>query len=119
VKSYLYVQDCIGATLTAAERHHDEQGAFVYNVGCEETQTVDDSIALITEHLSLSPEIEYTGGARGWVGDSPVIELDTTRIAGLGWRPRVTIRQAAIRTLEWFDANEYAWRDAVAEGALS
>jgi UDP-glucose 4-epimerase len=118
-KSYLYVQDCIAATLTAAKRHHDEPGAFVYNVGSEETQTVDDSIALIAEHLSLSPEIEYTGGARGWVGDSPVIHLDTTRIGALGWRPRLTIGQAAMRTLEWFDANEYAWRDAVAEAALS
>ncbi len=119
VKSYLYVQDCIDATLTAAGHHEDEQGAFVYNIGCEETQTVDDSIALVAEHLSLAPEIEYTGGARGWVGDSPVIHLDTARIADLGWRPRVTIRQATIRTLEWFDANEYAWRDAVVEGALS
>jgi UDP-glucose 4-epimerase len=118
-KSYLYVQDCIDAILAAAERHHDEPGAFVYNIGSDETQTVDDSVALIAAHLSASPEIEYTGGARGWVGDSPVIHLDTTRIGALGWRPTLTIRQAAIRTLEWFDANEYAWREALAEGAVS
>jgi UDP-glucose 4-epimerase len=118
-KSYLYVQDCLDAILVAAEHHAGQAGAFVYNLGCDETHTVDDSISIITEYLSVSPMVEYAGGVRGWVGDSPLIHLDTTRIRGLGWRPRLTIRQATIRTLEWFDANEYAWRDTVAEGALS
>lgn len=118
-KSYLYVQDCIGAILTAAERHRSEPGAFVYNIGSDETQTVDESVALIADHLSLSPEIEYAGGARGWVGDSPVIRLDIARIGALGWRPSLTIREATMCTLEWFDANEYAWREALTEGALS
>jgi UDP-glucose 4-epimerase len=118
-KSYLYVQDCVSAVLTATERHHDEPGAFVYNIGSDETLAVDDSIALVSAHLSSYPEIEYTGGARGWVGDSPVIHLDIGRISALGWRPTLTIRQAAVRTLEWFDANEYTWRDAVMSQALS
>lgn len=117
-KSYLYVQDCIGAILTAAEHHRDEPGAFVYNIGSDETQFVDDSIAIVTQHLGLSPEIEYTGGSRGWVGDSPLIHLDIARISALGWRPTSTIRQAAVRTLAWFDANEYTWREAVQAGAL-
>ena len=65
---------------------------------------------IIAEHLSLSPEIEHTGGRRGWTGDSPLIQLDVDRIRGLGWRPRLTIREALVRTLEWLDANEYAWR---------
>jgi UDP-glucose 4-epimerase len=118
-KSYLYVQDCVSAMLTAAEHHHDEPGAFVYNVGSDETLAVDDSIALVSEHLSIAPEIEYAGGQRGWVGDSPVIHLDIGRIGALGWQPTLTIRQAAARTLAWFDANEYAWRDAVMSRALS
>jgi UDP-glucose 4-epimerase len=110
-KSYLHVQDCLSAILTAAERHDCEPGAHVYNLGTEETLLVDDSVRIITEHLSLSPEIEHTGGRRGWIGDSPLIHLDIGRIRGLGWRPRLTIRQAVVRTLEWLDANEYAWHD--------
>jgi UDP-glucose 4-epimerase len=111
-KSYLYVQDWVA-------RHDGVPGVSVYNVGSDETLTVDDSIAAVAGHLSLSPEIEYTGGARGWVGDSPVIHLDTTRIAALDWRARLTIREAVTRTLEWFDANEYVWRGAVMQGAFS
>jgi len=116
-KSYLYVQDCVDAILTAAEHHRDEPGAHVYNLGTDETIVVDESVAIITEHLGLSPEIEHTGGRRGWIGDSPLIHLDTKRIRGLGWEPRLTIPQALARTLEWFAANEYAWRDHVADGA--
>ncbi len=118
-KSYMYVQDCVSALLIAAERHEGDPAAHVYNLGTDETLLVDESVALIAEHLSVAPEIEHTGGRRGWVGDSPLINLDTTRIRGLGWRPRLTIEQALVRTLEWLDANEYAWRDEAMESALS
>ena len=80
---------------------------------------VDDSVAIIARHLLLSPRVEHTGGRRGWVGDSPLIRLDTTRIRALGWRPRLTIQQALARTLQWFDANQYAWREDPVESALS
>jgi UDP-glucose 4-epimerase len=117
-KSYLYVQDCVEAILTAAAHHRDEPGAHIYNLGTDETIVVDESVGIITGHLGLSPEIEHTGGRRGWIGDSPLIHLDTTRIRGLGWKPSLTIAQAVTRTLEWFDANEYAWREHVAVGAV-
>jgi UDP-glucose 4-epimerase len=117
-KSYLYVQDCVDAILTAAEHHQDEPGAHVYNLGTDETIVVDESVAIITEHLGLSPEIEHTGGQRGWIGDSPLIHLDTKRIRSLGWEPHLTIPQALARTLGWFDGNEYAWRDHAAKGAI-
>ncbi len=118
-KSYLYVQDCVAAILAAVDRHGEDPGAHIYNLGTDETLVVDESIALIAGHLSASPEIEHTGGRRGWVGDSPLIRLDTTRIRSLGWRPQLTIEQAVVRTLEWFDANEYAWAEQEIESALS
>jgi UDP-glucose 4-epimerase len=118
-KSYLYVQDCVDALLIAAEHHEAEAAVHVYNLGTDETLRVEDSVAIIAEHLSLSPAIEHTGGRRGWVGDSPLIRLDTTRIRGLGWQPQLTIEQALVRTLAWFDANEYAWRDEAMQSTLS
>ena len=54
-----------------------EPGVSIYNLGTDETVVVDESVAIITEHLGLSPEIEHTGGRRGWTGDSPLIHLDT------------------------------------------
>jgi UDP-glucose 4-epimerase len=110
-KSYLYVQDCIRAILTAVERHAQAPGAHVYNLGTDETIVLDESVAIITEHLGVSPEIVHTGGPRGWTGDSPLIHLDTARIRHLGWKPSLTIRQALVRTLQWLADSEYAWRD--------
>ena len=118
-KSYLYIQDCVSAILSVVEHHHDEPGAHIYNLGTDETIVVDDSVRIITEHLSLSPAIEHTGGQRGWTGDSPLIHLDTTRIRSLGWRPTLTIPEAVVRTLDWLQANEYAWRDEAPERVAS
>jgi UDP-glucose 4-epimerase len=115
-KSYLYVQDCASAILTAAGHHHEEPGVHIYNLGTDETVVVDESVALITEHLGVSPQVEHTGGRRGWTGDSPLIHLDCTKLRSLGWAPQLTIRESIIRTLDWLQANEYVWRDPAAEG---
>jgi UDP-glucose 4-epimerase len=116
-KSYLHVQDCLSAILIAAEHHNEDPGIHLYNLGTDETVVVDDSIRILTRHLSLAPRIEYAGGRRGWTGDSPLIRLDTTRIRKLGWRPLLTINQALLRTLEWLDANDYAWREHATQDA--
>ena len=111
-KSYLYVQDCVSAILTAVNAHRNDDGSLnVYNLGTDETVIVDDSIAVITEHLGVKPEIEHTGGRRGWAGDSPLIQLDCSAIRALGWAPTLTIPEAIVRTLEWLDANELILAD--------
>ena len=110
-KSYLYVRDCIAAILTAVRAHEDDRSAtHVYNLGTDETVTVVESVAAIASHLGVHPTLEYTGGRRGWPGDSPIIHLDCTRIRSLGWEPTLSIREAIVRTLEWLEANPYAWQ---------
>ena len=105
-KSYLYVQDCISAMVQLTEHHAEDPGSHVYNLGTDEVITVDESVQVITGHLGLNPLIEHTGGARGWVGDSPLILLDTSKLRSLGWRPELSIREAIIRTLRWLEATE-------------
>jgi len=114
-KSFLYVQDCIDAMLTAAERHREQPGAHIYNLGTDETVLIREEARTVAEHLALEPRLEFAGGRGGWLGDSPLIYLDTTRIRSLGWEPRLTIREGVLRTLRWLDANEYAWCDEVAQ----
>jgi UDP-glucose 4-epimerase len=116
-KSYLYVGDCVAAILAAVERHGQEPGAHIYNLGTQETIVVDESVKIIAEHLSLAPQIEHTGGQRGWTGDSPLILLDTTRIRGLGWEPKLTIEQGIVRTLDWLANNDYVWREQATASA--
>ena len=102
-KSYLYVQDCIDAMLVAVERARD--AVNIFNVGCESSCEVRESLSWICAALGLSPRIEYGGGDRGWVGDNPIIVLDTSRIRALGWKPRLTIREGVLATLDYLKAN--------------
>lgn len=104
-KSYLYVGDCIEAMQTVIERAKDK--VDIYNLGTDEYCMVDDSLGWITEHLGLKPQRRYSGGERGWVGDSPFIFLDTHKVRTLGWRPRLTIRQGIIRTLSYLQENQW------------
>ena len=111
-KSYLYVQDCIDAILhvtrlgTAKEAPHKTQ---IYNLGTTEYVQVNDSIGYICGALGLSPERQYTGGNRGWIGDNPFILLDTAKIRATGWKPKLTIEQGIVRTLEWLQANRWVY----------
>lgn len=104
-KSYLYVQDCIDAILTVLDRA--EARVNLFNLGAEEYCTVDESLGWICARLGLEPRRRYTGGDRGWIGDSPFIFLDTARARSLGWRARVSIREGVLRTLEYLQANPW------------
>jgi UDP-glucose 4-epimerase len=104
-KSYLYVHDCIDAMLTAVERA--SAPVNIFNLGAEEHCTVDDSLGWICAHLGVNPERCYTGGPRGWIGDSPFIFLDTTKIRALGWRPALSIRAGVLRTLMYLQENPW------------
>jgi UDP-glucose 4-epimerase len=79
----------------------------IYNLGTDEYCRVDDSLSWICAELGLNPVREYTGGERGWIGDSPFIFLDCTRIRALGWQPRVSIQDAVVRTLAYLQANDW------------
>ncbi len=105
-KSYLYVQDCIDAIFLALEK--SENKVNIFNLGTDEYCEVNDSIGWICEHLGLRPKLTYSGGERGWIGDSPFIFLDCSRIRALGWRPRLTIKQAVLATIKFVSADAAA-----------
>ena len=106
-KSYLYVQDCIDAILFVIEKAHAERKVNLFNLGTDEYCQVNDSIGWITEYLGLTPRLDYTGGERGWIGDSPFIFLDCGKIRELGWKPRLSIREGVIQTLRYLQANPW------------
>jgi UDP-glucose 4-epimerase len=104
-KSYLYVKDCVEAILTVVEKAKEPVG--VYNLGTDEYCQVNDSVGWITAKMGLEPKREYTGGERGWIGDSPFIFLDTKKVRSLGWAPKLSIRQGVEKTVEYLAANPW------------
>ena len=104
-KSYLHVDDCIDAMLLALDSTHEH--IAIFNLGTDEVCQVLDSVGWITARLKLSPQLSFSGGRRGWIGDNPLIYLDTSRIRSRGWRPKRSIREAVELTVDWLDANRW------------
>jgi len=106
-KSYLHVDDCIEAILLALRAGDDH--IAIFNLGTDEVCQVLDSVNWIVGRLSLSPQLSFSGGRRGWIGDNPLIHLDTSRIRGLGWQPKRSIKEAVEHTVDWLDANRWVF----------
>ena len=108
-KSYLHVDDCVDAMLTAIEKADDKINIF--NLGTDEYCQVRDSAKWIAARLGAEPTLTFTGGDRGWVGDNPFIFLDTRRMRALGWRPRLSIRESVELTVDWLKANAWVFSE--------
>ena len=106
-KSYLYIQDCLDAMLLALEKATDKVN--VLNLGVDGYCQVNDSIGWICESLKVKPTMQYSGGDRGWIGDNPFIFLETKRIQALGWKPKHTIREGVLKTMEFLKHNEWVF----------
>ena len=104
-KSYLYIQDCIDAMMCVIEKAHETIN--IYNLGTDEYCEVNNSVDWICEHLKLNPRKSYDGGEHGWVGDNPFIFLDTAKVCALGWKPKLTIQQGIIKTLDFLQKNHW------------
>jgi len=70
---------------------------------------VNDSIGWICEQLGVKPALEYAGGERGWIGDSPFIFLDARKMRALGWQPKLTIREGVVKTVEFLQENPWVF----------
>jgi UDP-glucose 4-epimerase len=104
-KSYLHVDDCIEAMLLALDMGHER--IAIFNLGTDEVCHLLDSVNWILGRLKLSPQLSFSGGRQGWIGDNPLIYLDISRIRGLGWQPRKSIREAVELTVDWLAANRW------------
>jgi len=106
-KSYLYVGDCLEAILAVIAKA--EGKVCIYNLGTDEFCQVNDSVGWICGELGLQPAREYSGGTRGWVGDSPFIYLDTRKVRALGWSPKLGIREGVVKTVAWIRQNPWVF----------
>lgn len=104
-KSYLYVQDCIDAILLVTQKAQEKVNIF--NLGTDEYCEVNQSIGWISETLDVHPTLVYSGGERGWIGDNPFIFLDCSKVRALGWKPRLTIHEGVVQTLQYLQENTW------------
>ena len=108
-KSYLYIQDCLDAMLFALEKSNESVN--VLNLGVDGYCEVNESIGWICEELGMTPKLEYSGGDRGWIGDNPFIFLDTSKIRDLGWKPKLSIKDGVLKTIQYLKTNEWVFEE--------
>ena len=104
VKSYLDVRDGVSGIFCAVDRFQGKKGIF--NLGHDAFLNVLDLARIVTSELGLDGvEFVTSGGERGWLGDSPVVHLETSRIKELGWVPRISIEEGIRATTRFLVEN--------------
>jgi UDP-glucose 4-epimerase len=99
IKPYLHVSDLVVAMLTARSVMTERLNFF--NVGGHTRCSVKRMAEIVVEEYGQPTEIVFTGGDRGWVGDVPSVEYDTSKIEAIGWRPELDSEAAVRRTAAW------------------
>jgi UDP-glucose 4-epimerase len=104
-KSYMYIGDCIDGIMLAYEKAQDNVN--ILNLGWEEYINVNKVADIITDELGLKDvKYVYTGGSRGWVGDSPLVHLSIEKLKAMGWQPKVSSEEGIRKTVRWLKENE-------------
>ena len=108
-KSYLHVSDCISAMQLAMS--HNSGPVSIYNLGINGYCEVRESISWITNELGLEPKISFGKEEKGWIGDNPLIHLDTSKICALGWTPKHTIEESVRDTIRFMRHNLWLFNE--------
>ncbi|MCX6774159.1 MAG: NAD-dependent epimerase/dehydratase family protein [Candidatus Micrarchaeota archaeon] len=89
-KSYLYIKDCIDATILAAEKQ--TKSFDIFNIGTEEKIRIRRIAELLCSGLGLSPQFKFTG-SEAWKGDVKLMLLDISKIKALGFSPKYSFEK--------------------------
>jgi UDP-glucose 4-epimerase len=99
-KPYVHVED----TLDGMEYGivHAKEHVNVYNLAVEDQTTVREITDWTIEAMGIPRggiDVQYGDSPRGWRGDVPQVQLDTRRMTALGWKPKLSSREAVKRTI--------------------
>ena len=96
-KSYVHVSDIVSAVLSFSEKQLNDRD--IYNVSNRDFLSVNNIAEIVLSVLGLdknSVDIQYTGGAKGWKADVPVVRLDPTKIEQTGWTAKFSSAEAML-----------------------
>lgn len=99
-KPYVYVEEVLDGIEYGY--HHARDPVNCYNLAVEDQTSVREIAEWTIEAMGIdraSIDVRYAGGSRGWRGDVPVVKLDTSRMTGLGWSPKLKSGEAVRRTI--------------------
>jgi len=104
-KSFFDVLDCVDALITVPA-FDGNKSIVVYNLGNTMNITIGELAKVVIDEAGYDARIKYTGGDRGWVGDTPHTILNIDKVLATGWKPKYTCEQAIRRTVRWLLEND-------------
>jgi UDP-glucose 4-epimerase len=103
-KSYLYVKDGVEGIFFGIKKFHEKVNIF--NLGHKDYMDVSRVADIIISEMGLkNVKKRFTGGKRGWIGDSPFVHLDIGKLEKAGWKPKVSIEEGIRRTAKYLLEN--------------
>lgn len=98
-KSYIHVEDVLGAIMHVFERTNETVNVF--NVATGDYMTVNEIADVVVKEMGLqNVHYEYTGGKRGWKGDVPIVRFNLNKIKKLGWECKYSSKEALTRSIK-------------------
>ncbi len=103
-REFLHVDDMAAACVYLMQHHDSEQ---LINVGWGEDVTIRELAATIAEIVGFKGTLAFdTSKPDG----TPRKLLDVTRLKGLGWTPKIGLKEGIAATYRWFLENQDRYR---------
>ena len=95
-KNYLHVSDLIDAMLKIK---NSTKGKRIINIGQYDNGVEVQWIAEQVTKKFKNIEIEYEKNSKGWVGDVPKFNYQLKNLKNLGWRPKLSSKEAIKKSI--------------------
>lgn len=97
-KSYIHVEDLVGAIHFVIESSHDLFN--YYNVATDDYIDVKRIAEIVIEEMGLkNVNLQYGSEKRGWKGDVPIVRFNLEKIHNLGWSSKMNSEEAIRRSV--------------------
>jgi GDP-L-fucose synthase len=95
-REFLHVDDLAGACRFLLENY---DAPDIVNVGFGSDVTIRELVELICEVVGFAGKLEFDATKPD---GTPRKLLDTSKLTGLGWRPRISLRDGIRQTYDWY-----------------
>jgi GDP-L-fucose synthase len=95
-REFLHVDDLSDAVVFLLKNYNDEQ---IINIGWGEDVTIRELAELVMSVIGYNGRLIFDSSKPD---GTPRKLLDVTRLSGLGWRPKVSLRAGIESTYQWF-----------------
>jgi GDP-L-fucose synthase len=105
-REFLHVDDMADACVFLMQSYNSSD---IINIGCGEDLSIASLAVLIRDVVGFDGQIVYDASKPD---GTPRKLLDVSKIQGLGWTPRIPLRQGLASTYAWFLEHEESRRDS-------